>query len=1034
MLNKIIKFALNNRVATLVVTGAVLLWGCYIVLKSDVDIFPDLNAPTVVVMTEAGGLAPEEVERTVTLPIETAMNGASKVRRVRSSSSAGLSVVWVEFEWNSDADKARRIVSERLQTVTNDLPQGIGVPTMGPESSILGEMMIIGLTSKDSSKITMMQLRTLADKVIVPRLASLGGVAQVSVIGGDVAEYQILLYPERMRALGVTLDEVRAAADNLNVNASGGTVFDYGNEYIVKGIVHTDSTADIGKSVIRSDERGIVTFNDIATVRIGANSPKIGCASVNNTPAVLLTVTKQPAVSTITLTKKIDETLGEMRPTLPEGVEIATDIFRQGDFIRSSIDNLQTSLFEGALFVILVLFFFMMNLRTTLISLVALPLSIIVTVILLHCFGLTINTMSLGGIAIAIGSLVDDAIVDVENVFKRLRINRLLPETERRPVHSVIFDASCEVRKPILNSTLIIAASFLPLFFLSGMEGKMLVPLGISFIISLLASTIVALTVTPVLCSFLLNGDAAFRHADKEPWLTRSIIKFYKKSLPAVMRKKRVVLWSVGLAFAATLCCMPLLGRGFLPGFNEGSLTINISALPGISLEESDKIGKEAESIILSIPEITTVARKTGRAELDEHSLGINVSEIEAPYKLEGRSRTEMVRQLREKLSQLPGVNIEIGQPISHRIDAMLSGTEAQIAIKVFGSDLNQLTATANRIKRTISDVSGVVDVKVEQISGRPQIDIRPRREIMARYGITNQSFINTISTMSGGEKVSRVYSGGFPYDLVLKADDDSRNSIEALSRILIDSNQGSIPMSMIADVTTTDGPNTISRENVSRRIVVSANVEGGDLQGVVKNIKERIASEIKLPEGYHVEYGGQFESAETASRTLAIATLGAILIIFFILLHEFKQMKQALVILVNMPLALIGGMLLLFITGNELNIPAVIGFISLMGIATRNGMLLMSRYNALKESGLSVNEQILKGSADRLTPIIMTALTSALALIPLAMRGSEPGNEIQAPMALVILGGLLTSTFLNIFVVPILYKIISPHNDTISK
>ena len=1026
MLNKIIKYALDNRIATLVITGIVLIAGCFVIVKSDVDIFPDLNAPTVVVMTEAGGLAPEEVERTVTMPIETAMNGASQVRRVRSSSSAGFSVVWVEFEWNADQDKARRIVSERLQTIESDLPPGVGTPTMGPESSILGEMMIIGLTTNDSTKMSMMQLRTFADKVLSPRLASLGGVAQISVMGGDVAEYQIMLNPERMKALDVTLEEIREAAENLNANASGGIIYDYGNEYLVKGSVHTESAAEIGKSVIRSDERGIVTFNDVSEIRLGPSAPRMGSASVKTSPAVLLTVTKQPAVSTIELTKRIDETLEDMRPTLPPGVVVSTDIFRQSEFIDRSISNLQVSLFEGAIFVIVVLFFFMMNLRTTLISLVALPLSIIVTVILLHCFGLSINTMSLGGIAIAIGSLVDDAIVDVENVNKRLRINRMLPDGERAPIRRVIFEASCEVRKPILNSTLIIAVSFLPLFFLSGMEGKMLVPLGISFIVSLLASTIVALTVTPVLCSFLLGDRRAYSKVDKEPWLARTVKMLYRKALPVVIRNRKKVMWTVGVLFAMALMCVPFLGRGFLPSFNEGSLTINISALPGISIEESDRIGKEAEKLILEQPEIVTVARKTGRAELDEHSLGTNVSEIEAPYRLKSRSRAEMVKQLRKELAVLPGVNIEIGQPISHRIDAMLSGTEAQIAVKVFGPDLNKLSSIASQIKHEMGEVSGVVDVKVEQVTGRPQIDLRPRRVAMAAYGITNQEFLNTVGTMVGGEQVSKVYSEGFPYDLVLKVNDESRGSIESLSNLQIGSNRGSIPLSTIADVVITDGPNAINRENVSRRIVISANVEEGDLQGVVDEIKLKIGDEVKLPEGYHVEYGGQFESAESASRTLSIATVGAILLIFLTLMREFKKAKQALVILVNMPLAMIGGLLILFITGSELNIPAVIGFISLMGIATRNGMLLMSRYNALAQAGLTVGERIMKGSADRLTPIIMTALTSALALVPLALRSSEPGNEIQAPMALVILGGLLTSTFLNIFVVPILYQYIS--------
>ncbi|MCM1348395.1 MAG: efflux RND transporter permease subunit [Firmicutes bacterium] len=1025
MLNKIIRFALQNRVATLIVTGVLLLWGCYALLRNDIDIFPDLNAPTVVVMTEASGLAPEEVEKTVTYPIETALNGASDVRRVRSSSAAGFSVVWVEFNWGADIDRARRIVSERLMTISDKMPQGVGVPTLGPESSILGEMLIIGLTSSDSTQTSGMELRSIADRVIAPRLLSETGVSQVSVIGGDVAEYQIRLNSEKMRAFGVTLNEAREAAASLNDNTSGGVVYDYGNEYLIKGQVHTSSIKEIAQSPVRSDERGIVTFADIAMVEIGPSSPKLGVASVEAKPAVLITVTKQPHASTVKLTGKIDRLLEDLKTSLPKTVNIKTDIFRQSDFIDNSISNLQVSLLEGALFVIVVLFFFLMNLRTTLISLVALPLSVIVTIIILDALNLTINTMSLGGIAIAIGSLVDDAIVDVENVYRRLRLNRLLPEAERKKTIQVVYEASGEVRRPILNSTIIIVVSFLPLFFLSGLEGRLLVPLGISFVVALVASTLVALTVTPVLCSFLLaKGNALSTKEMSEPPLTRLMISGYSSLLSVVLRHRKLILGATALLLVISLCLVPTLGRSFLPPFNEGSLTINVSALPGLSLEQSNKIGLEAEQIILNTPEIKTVARKTGRAELDEHSLGVNVSEIEAPYELSDRSRNEMVRDLRARLNKIPGVNIEIGQPISHRIDAMLSGAEAQIAIKLFGNDLTQLYRSATQIKNVISDVDGIVDVTVEQQVGRPQIDIKPRREVMARYGITNADFLSFVSTAMAGEKVSQVYEDGMPYDVVLKADDTERNSLAAISSMLIDSNQGKIPLSTVAEVISTDGPNTINRENVSRRIVVSANIDGTDLHGAVNSIKGKIAEHVKLPTGYHIEYSGQFESEESASRTLLIASLCAIVVIFLILMHEYKSLSLALIILVNMPLALIGGILILSFTGSDINIPAIIGFISLMGIATRNGMLLMSRYNMLKEQQVGLTDRIMQGSRDRLTPIIMTALSSALALIPLAVRATEPGNEIQSPMALVILGGLITSTFLNIFVVPVLYKI----------
>lgn len=1022
MLNRIIKAALDNRVITLVLAGIILIWGSIIALNSDVDIFPDLNAPTVVVMTEAGGLAPEEVEKGVTYPIETAMNGAANVRRVRSSSSTGFSVVWVEFDWNTDPNIARQTVSERLMTVAEDLPPGVGTPTMGPQSSILGEMLIISLTSRSDS-VSMMELRTIADRIISPRLLSTAGVSQVSVIGGDVEQYQIQLNPERMRALGVTLGEVKNAVEELNGNVSGGVVYDYGNEYIVKGDLHTASPEVIAKSVVRSDSRGVVTLADVSRVLLAPESPKLGVASEKTRPAVLITVTKQPAVSTIDLTESIERTLRELKSSIPADVNISTDIFRQSDFIDNSMNNLKVSLFEGALFVVLVLYLFLLNFRTTLISLVALPLSIIVTLIILHCFGFTINTMSLGGIAIAIGSLVDDAIVDVENVYRRLRQNFERPESERESVLRIVFEASGEVRLPILNSTLIIIVSFLPLFFLTGIEGRMLVPLGISFIVSLIASTIVALTLTPVLCSYLLTGRKALLGSLKQPALTQRMLGLYRRSLSYVLRKPvPVVVFTVLFTILAAVAA-PFLGRSFLPPFNEGSLTINVSALPGISLEESDRIGRMAEKIIMSVPEIKTVARKTGRAELDEHSLGVNVSEIEAPYELDGRSRNEMVRELRSKLNAIPGVNIEIGQPISHRIDAMLSGAEAQIAIKLFGDDLSELYRTASEIKEQVEDVNGIVDVNIEQQIGRPHIDIRPKREMMARYGITNDDFRSFISSMLAGEKVSQVYEGGYPFDVVLKVDDSSRESVSEISKLLIDSNVGPIPLENVAEIISTDGPNTINRENVKRRIIISANVESSDLRGAVNSIREKVSENVRLPEGYYVEYGGQFESEARASKTLLFTSLGAILIIFLLLLREYRSLKQSLIILVNMPLAMIGGIFILLLTGSELNIPAIIGFISLLGIATRNGMLLMSRYNALKEQGETLESRIAKGSSDRLTPIVMTALTSALALIPLALRGTEPGNEIQSPMALVILGGLITSTFLNIFVVPILYK-----------
>lgn len=1021
MLNKIISLSLRNRVVVLLITALVMIAGVVALMRMEVDIFPDLNAPTVVVMTEAPGLAPEEVEKVVTYPVETAVNGSTGVRRVRSASNTGFSVVWVEFDWGTDIYTARQIVAERLDAAAENLPENVSKPVMGPQSSILGEMMIIGLTSDSTS---MLELRRIAEKNIRPRLLALGGVSNVSVIGGDAPEYQIKLNPELMRLHNVSLDEVLAAAEGMNSNAGGGVIYEYGNEYIVKAELNTGDAAELGQAVVRSGEDGIITLADIATVEQGGRLPRLGTASVRTAPAVIITVTKQPAYGTIPLTENIDRELASLEKTLPPDVHVFSDIFRQSDFIENSIGNLQRALLEGALFVIIVLFFFLMDLRTTLISIVALPVSIIVTVLLLNVLGVSINTMSLGGIAIAIGCLVDDAIVDVENVYKRLRHNAAMPSGERKPVREVVYHASAEVRMPIFNSTLIIAASFLPLFFLTGMEGRMLVPLGIAFLIALAASTIVALTLTPVLCSYLLGGGATAAEK-REPKVTHALRCAYSRSLVGVLKHKKVLLGTTGGLFAVALLCFFTLGRGFLPSFNEGAFTINVATLPGISLEESDRIGCEAERIVLETPEVLTVARKTGRAELDEHSLGVNVSELEAPYKLYDRSRSEVAADLRERLKVIPGVVVEIGQPISHRIDAMLSGSQSQIAIKIFGTDLNRLFAIGRQVKKITEEVDGTVDVNIEQQTERPQLLIRPRRDVLARYGIRLGDFSKAVGTALGGSVVGQVYDDGFAYDITVILDEAHRNSIDDISALTIDSPSGKVPLEVLADITSTTGPNAINRENVGRRLIVSSNVSDRDLRGTVDEIRRRVAQEIELPEGYYVTYGGQFENEEEASRTLMLASLGAILLIFMLLYGEFKNVAESLVILVNMPLALIGGVLILFSCGDELNIPAIIGFISLMGISTRNGMLLISHYNALEAEGMPLAGRIATGSSDRLLPIVMTALTSALALIPLAVNGEAPGNEIQSPMALVILGGLLSSTALNIYVVPALYQLL---------
>lgn len=1022
LLNGIIRFSLNNRMVILVIAALCLVAGIYSTMHTEVDVFPDLNAPTVVVMTEAEGMAPEEVERLVTFPIETAVNGATNVRRVRSSSATGFSIVNIEFDWGTDIYKARQIVSEKIAMVGADLPENVGNPTLGPQASILGELMIIGLTADTTS---MQDLRTIADWTIRPRLLSTGGVAQVAVMGGDIKEYQILMDPGKMRRHGVSMDEVIYAVKGMNQNASGGTLYEYGNEYIVRGLLSTNDIDELKKAVVKTSENGLpITLDAVADVRIGPKTPVLGVASNDGKPAVLLTVTKQPNTNTLALTGRLDNALDELKANLPADVKINSQIFRQSRFIDSSIDNVKKSLIEGAIFVIIVLFIFLMNWRTTIISLISIPLSIVFSLLAIRWMGLTINTMSLGGIAIAIGSLVDDSIVDVENVFKRLRQNREKPENERESVIKVVYEASKEVRMPMLNSTLIIIASFLPLFFLSGMEGRMLKPLGITFIISLMASTLVALTVTPVLSSFLLGSQNSDK-TGKEPTLVRWLKKYYEKALNWSVGHKKSLLFGVGALLAAAVVMFFTLGGSFLPAFNEGSFTISISTVPGISLEESDRMGRTAEELLLSIPEIKTVGRKTGRAELDEHAFGVNSSEFECPFELGKKTRKQLTEEVRQKLAVLPGVNIEIGGPISHRIDAMLSGTKANIAIKLFGSDLNKMYEIGQKIKTSISGVEGIADINVEQQVERPELNITPKREMLARYGISLPEFAEVVRVMMEGEVVSTVYEGNRSFDLTLKVNDDARSSIERISDLTIDTGDGKkVPLSYVADIKSAAGPNTINRENVSRKLVVSCNATGGELAKAVGAIREKIAENIELPEGYHIEYGGQFESEERASKTIALVSIFSIFIIFMLLYGEFKNISQSLVVLLNLPLALIGGVFAIFFTDGILSIPAIIGFISLFGIATRNGMLLIDRYNVLASEGHSREEAVMIGSLDRLNPILMTAITSALALLPLALGGDLPGNEIQSPMAKVILGGLFSSTLLNGFVVPVIYLI----------
>ena len=1019
MLNRIIKFSLNNRVLVIVASVLLLLTGTYTATKMEVDVFPDLTAPTVVVLTEAHGMAPEEVERLVTFPVETAVNGAGNVRRVRSSSSAGISIVWVEFEWGTDIYRARQIVNEKISVVSNQLPIGVNAPVMAPQSSIMGEIMLISVTGNATGK---METRTIADWQIRPLLLSIGGVSQVVVIGGEYKQFQILASPQKMSYYNISLTELLKASEEANKNSAGGFMSEYSNEYIVRGIGRTRDLNELGRSLIKNVNGSPVTIQDVAEIKIGA-AVKIGDGSLKGNPAVIMTVMKQPGTNTLELTKKIDDALTNLKKTLPADLVINTKIFRQADFINASISNINKTLIEGSIFVIIILFLFLMNWRPTFISLIAIPVSLITAILTLKWLGFTINTMSLGGMAIAVGALVDDAIIDVENVFKRLKQNAALPESERKPKLDVIFDASVEIRTSIINATFIIIVAFVPLFFLSGMEGRLLAPLGIAFIVSLFASLIVAITITPVLCSYLLTSDKMLKRQHKESWIVRNLGKWYEGSLKTAMNFKKLILGVAIALFIGALILLGFLGRSFLPEFNEGSLVVSVTSLPGISLEESNKIGSNVEKTLLTIPEIKITTRRTGRAELDEHAQGVNASEIDAPFVLEDRSREEFMKDVRQKLAGVSGANITIGQPIGHRIDHMLSGTRANIAIKIFGTDLNKLFTISNQIKSTIESTEGLVDLSVEQQIQIPQVQIKANRDMLGKYGITIGEFAEFTDIAFAGEKVSEVYEGNQRFDLVLRFDESNRGNLEKISNTLIDTKDGvKIPLNYVANIVSTTGPNTINRENVQRKTVVSANVAGRDQKSVVDEIKQKIETNIKLPEGYRVEFGGQFESEAEASKTLLLTSILAFVVIFFLLYIEFKNIKISTIILLNLPLALIGGVLSVWLTSGILSIPAIIGFITLFGVATRNGILLVSHYKILQAEGMNLYDTIIQGSKDRLSPILMTALTAGLALVPLAMGGDLPGNEIQSPMAKVILGGLLSSTLMNLFIVPIVY------------
>lgn len=1018
-INGIIRFSLKNRLVILL--GAILLivGGFYSTQKMDIDVFPDLTAPTVVVMTDAHGMAAEEVERLVTFPIETAVNGATNVRRVRSASMQGFSFVWAEFNWGMDIFQARQIVSEKMVALGNSLPTGI-TPVLAPQSSIMGEILLIGLQSDTTS---MMELRTLADWVIKPAILATGGVSQVTNIGGELKQYQILADPQKMDAYGVTLAELEEVGKTFSNNSVGGVIRDYDNEYALRGMARTTDLEELGSTFVKMNGGQPVVLSDVADVVIG-HAVKMGNASQNAKPAVILAVSKQPNINTLNVTEKIETNLREIQKSLPADVRMDTHIFRQADFIEASVNNVGESLIEGALFAVIILFIFLASFRTTLISIIAIPLSLLGTCVILYLLGMNINTMTLGGMCIAIGSLVDDAIIDVENVYKRLRQNHSKPKEERQPVFMVVFEASKEIRSSILNATFIIMVAFIPLFFLSGMEGRMLKPLGTAYIISLFMSLIVAMTVTPLLCKMMLSGDKYLSKNEKESWIARKLSAGYFKSLSWVLDNKKKVVGTILTFFVVAVALFATMGQSFLPEFNEGSAVVSAVAKPGVSLEVNDRLGDMMERELMKVPEVTGTARRTGRGELDEHSQSTNSAELDIQFVLKDRSREEVFNDMRERLAGIPGIAATIGQPLGHRIDHMLSGTRANIAIKLFGTDLSRMFMLGNQIKSAVDGIEGLVDVSVEQQVETPQLQVRANRAALAKYGISLEDFNEFIEMAFAGEKIADMYEGQRKFDIVLRLDKNYTESIEGVRKALIDTRDGrKIPLEEISEIVSVGGPNTITRENVQRKLVVAANVSGRDVGSVVRDIQKAVDEKIVLTEGYRVEYGGQFESAQSASRSLFVTTALALMIIFLLLYGEFKNVSLAAIVLLNLPFALIGGVLAVFFTSGVISIPSIIGFITLFGIGTRNGILLISKYQHLQEAGTPLHETVLHGSIDRLNPILMTALTSALALIPLVLNGDKAGNEIQSPMAIVVLGGLLTSTLLNIYVMPVVYE-----------
>lgn len=1022
MLDAIIRFSLRNRLLIVTMAALLVAYGGYVVTKLPVDVFPDLNRPSVTIFSEAEGLAPEEVEALISFPIETVMNGATGVQRVRSFSAVGLSLVFVEFDWGQDIYIARQIVNEKLSQIQSRLPSNVRT-TLGPISSIMGEIMFVGLTS-DNPQVTPMDLRTLADWTLRPRLLAIPGIAQVTTIGGELKQFQVLVDTNKLQNFGVNLHQVEQAIAGSNVNSTGGILHKPYTEELIRNIARIQTPEDLGKAVIPLDRKGRLplTIDQVAEVKIGGPLSKRGDAGINGQAGVILSVKKQPGADTIKLTGQIERELEELKKSFPEGVVLHDNIFRQGDFIERAIRNVEEALRDGSLLVVVVLFIFLLNFRTTFITITAIPLSLLITAIVFHLFGLSINTMTLGGLAVAIGELVDDAIVDVENVFRRLRENRLL--SHPRPVLDVIYDASREVRNSIVFATIVVVLVFIPLFALGGIEGKIFAPLGIAYIVSIVASLGVALTVTPALCAYLLPHMKQMEEK-KEGWLVHQVKKGEERVLKWALPRTPWILCTVGALFFAAVAVVPFLGKEFLPPFNEGSITINLQLPVDASLAESNRMGTLAENLIRQVPEVAITGRRTGRAEEDDHASGVNSSEIEVDFKKSSRSREEIINDVRSKLAEVPGIGVNIGQPISHRIDHILSGVRAQIAVKVFGDNLDILRQKASEIEATMGNVQGVVDLQMEQVTLTHQVHVRVDRDQAAKYGLMAGEVAEYAELAMNGKRITQVLDGSKTYDVILRLKDADRNDIEALKQIPLDTVDGKmVPLGSVAKIDEAKGPNTINRENSQRRIVVYSNVSGRDLVSTVTEIQKKITEQVKLPAGYYVTYGGQFESQAQASRLIFLLSLISFSGMFAVLYMHFKSTMFTAQIMLNIPFAFIGAVTGILLTGGTFSIATMVGFITLTGIAARNGIMMIAHYLHLMEhEGEKFDLQmIIRGTQERIIPVLMTALTASLALVPLLLGAGQPGREILHPVAVVIFSGIFTSTLLDLIVTPLVF------------